>query len=489
VSDVVGLAVRESRVDCAVVRRSFGRARVLDAFSLGVDDGPGTALRTKLRQLGVRTRRVHVGIPRRRAVVKAIELPAVAGADLRRMVAFELERHLPFPVADAIFDFYVLDQAPGRPVRVLLVACDRRVFERIAEPLREAGFVPRLLDVTIHSLAVLDGPRPDAPDALHVVLAVEEAGAELAVTRRGRPVASRTFPLPIEPPERARALAAELRRTLGGLDPDDRRLVTEVLVTGEAPVPVTDWCDLPVRTGFPLPPGLDGIGEGPAFLLAAAMALRVPNRGTLRTNLVPEEARPRPFPWPLAATITLALSTLLLGLAIPGLTAIRDKRALGTLSQRVDRQATQVKAVEQLVGSVERTRRELGVLKTFETQHVRPLTVLRELTDLLPADVWLTNLTVDQNGIEISGFAAAASQLIPLIEASPTFERVEFTSPVTKGRDKDQFRLKASWERPALAPSPGTTPDGKKPARPGTPVRPSDKLQKKPDRKSDQGDG
>jgi Tfp pilus assembly protein PilN len=487
VSDVVGLVVRESRVDCVVVRRSFGRARVLDAFSLGVDEGPGAALRAKLGQLRVRTRRVHVGIPRRRAVVKAIELPEVAGADLRQMVAFELERHLPFPVGDAVFDFHVLEQTPGRPTRVLLVACERRVFERIAEPLREAGLVPRLLDVTIHSLAALDSPGGGAsPDALSVVLAIEEAGAELAVTRRGRPVASRTFPLPTEPAERARALALELRRTLGALGPEDRRLVGEVVVLGEAPEPVTAWCDLPVRSGFALPRGLDGMGEASAFLSAAALALRIPNRGTLRTNLVPEEVRPRPFPWPLAATIALALVAVLLGLAIPGVTAIHQERALGVLTQRVDRRTPDVRAIEQLVASIERSRREAGVLKSFEAQHIRALAVLRELTELLPADVWLTNLTVDKNGLELSGFAAGASQLIPLLEASPAFERVEFTSPVTKGRDKEQFRLKASWERPPAPTGVAAPPEGKRPPRTGAPARQS---QPRPDRKPDADEG
>jgi hypothetical protein len=72
---------------------------------------------------------------------------------------------------------------------------------------------------------------------------------------------------------------------------------------------------------------------------------------------------------------------------------------------------------------------------------------------------------VERKGIELAGFANAASQLIPLLEASPTLERVEFTSPVTKGRDREQFRLKATWERlpgpPAAAVAPPT------PARPG----------------------
>jgi Tfp pilus assembly protein PilN len=96
---------------------------------------------------------------------------------------------------------------------------------------------------------------------------------------------------------------------------------------------------------------------------------------------------------------------------------------------------------------VERARREVATLRSFQTQGVRPLPVLQELTDTLPPDAWLTNLSVDRAGLELGGFANAASQLIPLLEASPGLERVEFTSPVTKGRDREQFRLRATWEQ------------------------------------------
>jgi general secretion pathway protein L len=480
VSHVLGLVVRESRLYGAVVRRSFGRTRVLDTFSLDIDENPGAALATKLRELGVRVRRAHVGITRRRAVVKTIELPTVAGADLRHMVAFELERHLPFPATDAIFDFRVLEQVPDRPVRVLLVACDRRVFDRIAEPLREARLAPRLLDVAIHSLATLGGPPPGvSPDAFQVMMAVEDRGAEVAITRGRRLVASRSFALPTEPADRTRTLGAELRRTINGLDPEDKKRVSGVTVVGEVPEPASEWCDLPVQAQLPLSPGTEGSGENPAALSAVAMALRVPRRGSLRTNLVPEDARARPFPWPLAATAALGLVALLLGLAIPGVRALDRERTLSALTEQVERRGPEVKAIEQLANSVERSRRELEVLKGFEAQHTRPLAVLRELTDLLPADVWLTNVTIDKNGVELAGFAAAASGLIPLLEGSPTLERAEFISPVTKGRDKDQFRLKASWERPPL-PATAATPDAKKPARAGSKPRAPGKAASQP---------
>jgi hypothetical protein len=73
--------------------------------------------------------------------------------------------------------------------------------------------------------------------------------------------------------------------------------------------------------------------------------------------------------------------------------------------------------------------------------------------------------------VEITGQANAASQLIPLLEASPWLERVEFTSPVTKGQGKEQFRVKAAWEpgpkdRVGAPPLPPAVPPGAVPARP-----------------------
>ena len=65
----------------------------------------------------------------------------------------------------------------------------------------------------------------------------------------------------------------------------------------------------------------------------------------------------------------------------------------------------------------------------------------------MPQDAWLQSLNMDSQGVEIIGQAGAASQLIPTLESSPWLERVEFTSPVTKGQGKEQFRLRANWER------------------------------------------
>jgi hypothetical protein len=54
---------------------------------------------------------------------------------------------------------------------------------------------------------------------------------------------------------------------------------------------------------------------------------------------------------------------------------------------------------------------------------------------------------MDHQGVELTGQADGASALVPLLEASGRLERAELTSPVTKSQSKEQFRIRAAWER------------------------------------------
>jgi Tfp pilus assembly protein PilN len=440
VSDTVGIVLREERLDVVAVRRGLRGRRVVAAFTLPADEAAGAALRRGLREAGVRARGAHVGLPRRAVIAKAVELPPVPGADLRRMVGFELERHLPFPRGEAVFDFELLGAAPGRPTRVLLVAVERRVEARVHALLREAGLVPRHVGIAVHALARRLAPVSGAG---RIVLWTEAGDAELAVVTRGRVVASRGFALPAEAEARARALRDEINRTLATLDEADRATLADVVAVGPS-LPPGSWSELPVRADPE--PGGRILAAGDASRAALAVALERLGRRRPVASLLPDALRPRPFPWPVAATAALALLALLFAGASPAITFWRERGLLASLDAEVARLAPAVQRAERLAADVERARRELLVLRGFEAQSVQVLPLLRELTETLPADVWLTSLTADRTGVELAGFANAASQLIPLLEASPRLERVEFTSPVTKGRDREQFRLKAAWE-------------------------------------------
>jgi len=90
-------------------------------------------------------------------------------------------------------------------------------------------------------------------------------------------------------------------------------------------------------------------------------------------------------------------------------------------------------------------------LKRDETSK---MDVLRELSDNLPSSVWIWNMKLRPKDIEINGFASSASDLIAILDKSPLFEKVEFSSPVTKERraagdsvERERFRISAKIER------------------------------------------
>jgi general secretion pathway protein L len=188
-----------------------------------------------------------------------------------------------------------------------------------------------------------------------------------------------------------------------------------------------------------------------------AVAVATARRGR-PLDLLPSGIRPRRLTRAQGLTLGLAAATALLlvaALLVPG---YREQRHLDRINAEIARLDPQVRATERVVRELERKRTLLATITSIETGAIRPLSALRELTELLPNDTWLTTVSLDAKGVELTGQAAAASALIPLLENSPRLERVEFSSPVTRGRDKEQFRIRAAWEGAGAQRKPGTTP-------------------------------
>src|SRR5262249_11494182 len=82
---------------------------------------------------------------------------------------------------------------------------------------------------------------------------------------------------------------------------------------------------------------------------------------------------------------------------------------LADLNARITRLDTDVRATERVLQDLERNRRLLATIQSLENSSVRPLPLLRELTELLPNDAWLTLLSADTKGVELTGQASAAA--------------------------------------------------------------------------------
>jgi Tfp pilus assembly protein PilN len=469
----LALVLLGDRLVAGAIRGSRLESFVVDS------EQPATTLRAELdqRRLGIRS--VALALPRTAVTVKPIDIPDVGG-ELREMVQFELERHLPFASDDASFDFVELPAPAGVPAveaarRVLIAAADRKVVEGALRLADDARLRPVSITVAAHDLPALLGGRQRS---LAVWLHQVGDATALLFLRGGQLALSRSVATTDD-----RALAAEIQRSLAVVR---WPAVETVWRSGDgAEVDTPDESPL-TALGAPVsePPYsrraralLDQAGdlEPGAAHLVAGVALAAERR-VRPLDLLPIRLRPRRLTrqqigalGALAATVILGITALL----VPG---YRENRRLADVNRSIVALDREVRSVEQTLQELERKRRLLGTIQSVESTSIRPLPVLRELTDLIPSDAWLMTLSLDTKGAELTGQAAAASALIPVLENSPRFERVEFASPVTRGRDKEQFRIRTAWEEatPTPAPKPPTSREGSRdPRRPApTPENP-----------------
>jgi Tfp pilus assembly protein PilN len=446
-----------------------------ETFTIATEN-PAAVLREELTNRQIAPRTVALALSRASVFVRPIELPTIGG-DMREMVQLNLDGHLPFAAEDTAFDFIPLpaesNAVPqGEPLqRVLVVAVEPRVVESALRIAEEARLRPGSLTVACHDLLSL--ARPERGQK---VVWVHQSGgtADILCLLGPHLLVSRNAAMPDEA-----TVAEEIRRSMTAVR---WRECDAIWVSGDLPIEALAGVSLPAPAREPAyaPRVRERISSLPAedrgtHELAVAVAM---GRGARTLDLLPQRLRPRRVTRPQGITLAIAAVTALLLIAALLVPGIRERRYLDRINTEIARVDPQVRSIERTVRDLERKRKLLETIKGIDGGAIKPLPVLRELTDLLPTDTWLTTLSLDQKGVEVTGQAAAASALIPLLENSPRLERVEFSSPVTRGREKEQFRIRAAWEAlptaasatPAAAPPPPPAPrpePGTRSPRPG----------------------
>ncbi len=397
-----GLLMDEGRLTLAVVSAGGD----LECVAIDPGDNPGAQLAGELDRQGYKRRRLRVGLDRNLVVVKELEMPRVGGgSSFGQMVRFELELYVPFSPEHMASDWSVNPGRANVPLRVLVGACESRTLDQALRLVNEARRRPRSVSVACHDLRALLS-RELVREIQRTLLLLQWRDCQA---------------LWISGDETERFLSAPALFDLGmavsepPYAPEVQEIVDHVPETGRG-----------------------------AALLALAVAL---GSSHPRINLLPRALRPHEASRGQLVTAVMVGLTLLLGVGLLGAQVYQRDRYVQSLSQEIRRLDPEVKVVERLATQVAQKRKLVSALAGVEANGMRVLPFLRDLTELLPQDAWLQALSLEPQGVELIGQADGASQLIQKLEASPWLERVEFTSPVTKTQSKDQFRLRASWER------------------------------------------
>lgn len=113
-------------------------------------------LRTNLKQYHIASKAVIMTIRSNFVITRDIVLPAVAEAELRNAVLFEMERYLPVAASEYAIEFRVMDQFAdqnGNKLRIRVAAMPRTMVDGYFSLIRGLNAKPLALDIHTNSLS------------------------------------------------------------------------------------------------------------------------------------------------------------------------------------------------------------------------------------------------------------------------------------------------------------------------------------------------
>jgi Tfp pilus assembly protein PilN len=387
----------------------------------------------------IRTKEVALVIPDHELLFKKVVLPAAAGENLDQVLEYEFENYFPFKREDALFDYLVLKRTKGvtEDVHVLLATLKRERYEFFR------GFTDRMglnlvriePAVSAEIPAILSLVRKKKVQFPLMLVHPNERAWEISLWKDSATLEWKRVSR--EPDEGLAELLSDRARTpMNGLQAKSvscALLGPEGNGARELPEPFQhlNLEESFQQVGWP--------SYTPGVLLGMGAGLRDMGSPTPGLDLLPPEKRKRKRRGGLYLFAFLGILVMVGAMALLITPYLQARRTLNVLEQKYSALSPQLGALERRREQIDRIRSDMEVLTRVPRRNA--LDVLLHLTPLVPEDSWVQNFTLNNDVIQIKGYSKNASELIPVLENSPHFKDVEFTSPVVKRGSLENFNI------------------------------------------------
>lgn len=454
--DGLGIYVGPEHVSLALVRKRLLRVALVQnrSYPLAPVSRPEERLRSLTeavaafkRETKVDPGAVHLCLARQELLLNRLVLPIAARENLAQVLEYEIERVIPLPRDEIFYDYQVRESGQGENGRlaVLVVSVPRRVVSQYVDALEGAGIRPKSVVVAAAALGDYTAFCRGAL-AQPVALLVREGGeGEIAVFVERQLVASHALrghaPSNAEVNAMVRRDLAEVFHAVEG--PVDLLVASTPNGHGNGASPEGTLDLFALASGRLEAPTSFFDAADPTLLPAVGAALGAVREGVVDIDLLPAEHRP--VQEGLFVPLLLLVAAVVLALVYGGSVIVRDEMTRRALASEVEALEPQVAAIKKQEADVRKFQTQIATLT--ENQDRRVVQFLKELTDKIPSDAYLTTLRYRNNRIEMDGFATKSSELIQILESSPLFKNAQFTSPITQGQaGQERFSIVAEIE-------------------------------------------
>ena len=402
---------------------------------------------------GLNTENVIVGIGRNQVVVKELELPLEVEENLDQVVKFQVNKLEPSDNISVWYDYLVLnrdDKAKKLSLQIVLVP--RETVEEVVTLLAELGLRPAAMRLSSLGLHQLMGLHEDGiTEHPSIILRFEEDAVEALLVNGPSRHFSQYRPADGEADKLA-LLTAALDDLLSHMDLNGVEQVQGVYLTGSGGREVLELVRERFGAAELLSDGvkldLEGVARSSLALTGCAVGLAVSSltrNPFSKFNLIPPEIRRSRTQLKYLPTIVLAVLVLFL----VGLSAARgylqQSQLLADYSAQADKLKPLVEGVTKTRGEADQLSGLAVEMSTMLSGRQRVLSVLKELTALIPDDAYLQSVRIETSKVNMTGFSDNASSLIPILQQSNCLTKVE-TKYITRDRrsGKDKFSFEAS---------------------------------------------
>ncbi len=404
--------------------------------------------------------KVFLAIPREKTVLRFLRLPMAAQENLRQVVEYEAPKYLPYEGEEICFDYQIVHQ-DREGLDLLVLFSKKREMANYLSLLERIGLKPQAIMVS--SLGALNlfhyhGGAHFQKRA--VLIELQDSKAEINFLKAKWWYENFLFSLPAEKKEEKIIQVCQMAGVM-----EDEFADTNFYIYGpalEARTP-SSWTDHPAFKNITYP-RRDRIKTKKTEIwpvsIYASVGVPLPGliKAAYKLNLLPGEKKKRTHQLGKPFFIFLLCLTILLALSWVWGSYRQVQNELHFLRTELNKRRPEVATIENLKKEREKILKEIAEFKKLSSREVRQIDILQELSQILPPTVWIWNLKITGGEVEISGFADSASDLLPLLDRSPLFEKVEFLAPVTKERDrrvgsdkeKERFKIRMHIEKKRL---------------------------------------
>lgn len=419
---LLGLDIDSNYIRMSVADSRLKRITYLRSEGLGMpaDRAEGNRVLSEALQLWKKNYApagVVVGLSLQLFTCKLLDMPVMSREDMRKALLFELEKHLPLAVDEYLFDFLMIRTEHG--MRALVFSIKKDTVKGLMKLITESGM--EVLSVRCRVVDVLSS-------LLGVSGEKHMKGIFILATDDGYEIAGLEDSLP-----------RAMKRISAGTD------LGEVIEVFSKAHPGKIYCSGPV----------DQLIAG-RFAMTKSQ-ITVPNallysyvrKTRMNLEFIPMELLKEKrdyYPYILGSFAAAALCLYMLtGLFV----YYKEAKALRSIESMIDTIKSGASGVIEARKKLEALQEDRQTLLDFQSRSNMAISVLKDLTEIVPDNAWIINLAVDEKGlVEIEGFSRKTSDLVLALDKSKLFRNIAFAAPILSRDGEERFSLKFEVREP-----------------------------------------